>query len=197
MGTGIHLFIEVDYSTEGAPFTESGNVRAFAEGELFVWNDYKVFDALANGRSRDLGDPSSPLALITPRGIPPQLSEAVFRRFYVRIADSSDAAADCTLWIPSVKVSSADAERYVAEKLSQRLDPRECPSWARSHPWISNPDWHSATWLTLQEFNASLAYFGIETEKLRPEIQLIPVIMKRFEDTVGKNRTRVVVWFDN
>lgn len=70
--------------------------------------------------------------------------------------------------------------------------------------WISHPDWHSHSWLTIEEFEKSLKDYEKITSNIEeyesnsPNIEYYAILasMKALSDN-GKNDVRIVFWFDN
>jgi hypothetical protein len=71
------------------------------------------------------------------------------------------------------------------------------------YTWVDNPDWHSHSWLSLDEFETALdlykkiddPYLGVDSD-VPLEWRAILSAMKVLEDD-GDNEVRVVFWFDN
>ena len=218
MGTDIHAFIEFSLDRKVEAFSALDDVRALNAGEFFVSRNYDLFDALGDGRSRGVQPPDARprRALHPPRGIPLVLSESVFRRYYVAVLRDGEAPGrveDGGLDVPVETASPADAERWLAEGLSHP-GPAE-QRWVhwetgpddklrkvlnarpRGRLLVSNPNWHTPSWLLLAEIRAALRHASLELSELSPDFQLIVSAMSQLEHAYGHARTRLVFWFDN
>lgn len=61
--------------------------------------------------------------------------------------------------------------------------------------WVTHPDWHSHTWLTVDEFEQAISnYKATETYNI-PEYEALLAAMKKLAEY--DNDVRVIVWFDN
>jgi hypothetical protein len=62
--------------------------------------------------------------------------------------------------------------------------------------WVTHPDWHSHTWLTIEEYERVIDSYnkkaGAEPE---PEYEAVLAAMKKLAE-LG-NDVRIVLWFDN
>jgi hypothetical protein len=203
MGTDIHTFVEVDYATTGEPFGASAEVRCFNQGEFFLWHDYDLFDALGNGRSHSFPpEEVKRWALFPPRGLPANISQAVFLRYYHLVADPRYKEAQLDghwEFYPGLQpVPPEEAARWVGEGWSHYLDPPVRNAAGRpGRPRVSSPNWHSASWLRLPEVYQALAHFGISVQDLGAAAQVILRVMEEFENRLGVGRSRLVFWFDN
>jgi hypothetical protein len=208
MGTDIHAFIEYDATPDNLiPFRPASNgsmqITPFACGEIRVLRDYDLFDALAYGRSgrvRD-GREDGKRPLIFPRGIPPGVTQAISQRYYHVVEDpeySTDRYDPRNRWIGTLPpVAREKALEWVAQGFAQwaptERNARGELAWDR----ISNPNWHTASWLNLQEILMALEHFGIDVTRTSFEFQLVLQVMNLLETKYGPGRTRMVFWFDN
>ncbi|MCR9202825.1 MAG: hypothetical protein NXI04_29625 [Planctomycetaceae bacterium] len=62
---------------------------------------------------------------------------------------------------------------------------------------VSNPTWHSPSWLRLDEIHESLAHFDYPLSKATPEVQTAFSAMATLDTHHGKGHSRLVFWFDN
>ncbi len=164
MGCDIHAYIE---------YKESDEYECFAHP--YIIRDYNLFTALAGVRSYG----AAATAVVAPRGAPTDMSWRTEEDYYMRIDDD---------WLQR----HPDAEGYVtsvqAEKWLENGASRRHPKHAHK---ISNPDWHSTSWLTVDEcVEAQKIYFSLIHQ---PNLDLAACI--------GAMRAlphaRLVVWFDN
>lgn len=63
--------------------------------------------------------------------------------------------------------------------------------------WVEHPDWHSHSWLSLNEFQQAIDHYNKEAVPhwVLPEYEAVLASMKRL-DELGYE-TRIVFWFDN
>lgn len=200
MGTSIHLFIEYDRDQSSIPFSVAGNIRSLSLAELWLPNDYKLFDALAGGRSHTLGVVEKP-PMFRPRGLPTPISLEVYYRYYYVVEDPKyrDAKYDkIPKWIaPLGSVTEAIATEWI-EKGWSTLAPSENHSQGRPRRHrVSGPNWHTASWLLLSEIGLSIEFYDIAEELLSYEMIAHLSAMRILESHLGPSRTRIVFWFDN
>jgi len=195
MGTSIHAFIEIDYAENDNPFGDSAEIRSLATAEFFVWNDYRLFDALANARQNALRN-ARQLCLYAPRGLPEKVSDALFVRHHLMVVDDPlEYVKQQTVFdLPTQVVLRELADRWVADGVARVVKP---PWRDEEKSWITNPDWHSVTWFYRHEVEESLSHAGLELDKLKPEIPALLALMRSIDDRLGINHSRLVCWFSN
>jgi hypothetical protein len=190
MGTDIHAFVEVDYGS-GEPFGAAADIFCFNRGEFFIPNDYDLLNALGDGRNRNF--PPAEVrrwALIPPRGLPANATQTVLDLYYHPVLRSgAQPGRTLSWWHELPPVTREDADRWVRDGLSH---------FAPAPPdRVSNPDWHTPSWLRLAEVYPALAHFDITVESLSPEFRVVLRVMEEFEALVGLGRSRLVFWYDN
>ena len=200
MGTDIHLFVEYDKGSE-SPFSGKGDIFCLNSGEVFLQHDYRLFDALAGGRNYSLTNPKSRPPLISPRGLPPLVSPQIYYRFYHIVDDTTypDLQFDqLSRWIiPLPLVPESVAKEWI-EKGWSVLAPPENHQFARpKRQRISDPSWHSTSWLTLDEICLSLRHHDIVEGDLQPDMTACLAAMRSIEEIIGVGRTRIIFWFAN
>lgn len=189
MGTDIHAFVEIDYSRDSEPFGENAAIRPFNGGEFFLWRNYDLFNALGDGRNyRFSEDEIEKHSRYPPRGLPSQCSYAVYNRYFHLVDDGS---YDSRLEPSLPRISKEKADEWLRDGLSTLGPPNA------KLQRVSNPDWHSPSWLTLDEIYRSLAHFGLNINDVKPDFRIVVQTMKLFEEELGPGRTRLVFWFDN
>jgi hypothetical protein len=171
MGCDIHVYVE--YSHDGKywnSLTENAGSR-----------DYAMFGILAGVRYREL-------KLFDPKGLPNgELSWQAATANILNIApEKHPEFADTDGW-----TDRASAESWVAEGLST-------PMYIDGvlHR-VTNPDWHSHSWLTSDELSQCIEKYRAipESKKAPSEWVGILAAMKAIEE--NGDQTRVVFWFDN
>ena len=180
MTTEIHAFIEY-HGGESEPFSEEGDVRSFNLGEFLVACDYALFDLLAGARSRTNNKGSSEV-MFSPRGLPDNCSDSVFRRFSVVIDDQANRSK---LEIPVPVIAEPRRKSFVENAI--------LVSSTDGERLFQNPNWHSISWLTFEELKLICEKHG----RLNAEFSAIVAAMSCLETELGTGRTRLVFWFDN
>ena len=94
--------------------------------------------------------------------------------------------------------ASSDNYLYIStEEGEGNVNPEVAAQWVKAGysyyhkvKWVSNPDWHSHSWLTLKEFEQAISGFPDALE-----YQAIAAAMRLFQEKGCF--TRLVFWFDN
>ena len=180
MGCDIHLLIEYDEGGD-SPFSQEDLISQFGEGEIDISRNYFVFNALAGVRGDDLPDP-----IISPWGIPKIISHEAITSNYSYVIDEGEKIYDDNYELRS------HAEDYVKNGYSHYRDHLN-----KKNGWVSNPDWHSASWLTYRELKAVLDVEYIEEKYFPKELEVVIGTLEVIERLYGPNRSRVIFWFDN
>ena len=167
MGCDIHCYIE--FQTPGTDHWVS-----FGEN-INPGRHYVLFGRLAGVR----GGPG-PMT-VAPRGIPVDLGVNASTAYWWWIERDGTPHAR--------EVSAATAERHVRSGDARCREPSRFDSPAGLPHWISNPDAHTPTWLTPDEFAAALA------DEYDPTYGAMLAAMRSLESR--GLAVRVVMWFDN
>jgi hypothetical protein len=165
VGTDIHLFVEYR--------VPDGRYFSLTKGEFELTSNYDAFGALAGVR-RDV-EP-----LVEPRGFPDDASLYVRRAYYCLISDLP--AHHDGFWR---LVKPENVRDYVARGRSHTK------SWAKLE-LVSDPDAHTASWLTASEFEAALAPPSVN-DTLREDFRIVLDALQR----LAARDARAVFWFDN
>jgi hypothetical protein len=198
MGVDIKLFVEIDYSNCTPSFNNEGDVRSLAGGEFFVRCDCSLFRALAG--LIDVARHTKSASSVIPRGLPLNVSDVVYYRYY-HIVDErgyEDAAFDLvtsSIWTLPV-VSESVANEWVNAGLSHYAPQTFHGLGRRRRPRVSDPDWKYVNWLTPEEFRFVVQ--GLRADQLveNPEISGICSLLGEIQGRLGPDRVRVVYWFD-
>lgn len=174
MGCDIHMFVEYERwpSVPGRDVRTSSWCTFLSNGGS---RDYAMFDLLAGVRAD--GDESK--VLYPPRGIPNDISAfGTTDGLTYRIDDNYVDEDGCC--------SSAKAEEWCARGYSERLTADR----------ITQPDLHSFSWLTTDEFERVLAVYVFDHGR-SPDAEYTAMLaaMRSFEERGVK--ARVVFAFDN
>lgn len=139
-------------------------------GRINPGRDYDLFGKLADVR----GGP----ALIEPRGIPSDLAWEACGDYHMLISDEHEGDGWC---------STAKAQEWVAAGLSKIVERNGRPDK------VTDPDAHSASWLTADEFEAAL-----NAPARWPHGDEYFALLAAMRDLEKRqNDVRLVFWFDN
>jgi hypothetical protein len=131
MGCDIHVYIEYKEKSDE-------NWRSFG-GRINPGRNYKLFELMAGVRSDEC-------SLFSPRGIPDQTG------YY--------AKHDNTLFI--TECGDNDGEYVKMEKATQWVDSGYSTfinNREGKPTWVTNPDWHTHSWLNLEEYRQVLEVY--------------------------------------
>lgn len=135
-------------------------------GRINPGRNYDLFARMAGVRSDGVIVPVAPL-----RGFPDDAAYAATHGNWIFICDHPDENC-CT----------KERAEYYFQCCGSRYKNEE-------RKFVSNPDWHSHSWLTPDEFEAAIK------ESCGPEYMAILAAMRCFE-SLGY-QARLVFWFDN
>lgn len=165
----------IEYGSKAKDTNPEWKWQSFSP-RLNAGRNYLMFGILCKGVR------TNPTFSFEGKGLPENLG--LYARVDSRlfISDSSpDEEGHCSM---------EEAERYsrVGHKI---IEQQGKPTW------VEHPDWHSHTWLTLEEFEAALNFYNENAQPKweLPEYEAILAAMKRF-DEMGYD-TRLIFWFDN
>lgn len=195
MGCDIHLMIDYDtvsvprnfgwlLSSERrrvVPFASNENVVSVSCGPIDIARNYRLFAALAGVRG---GIESGPL--IPPRGFPLCLSAATFNEFHLCIQERSDPAlCERGIW------------RDEAEQLMASGKARQVIPVGRNAPWLTDPEFHTPSWLRRAEILAALNHHAFNPADLCVGFRIVLDALRVLEGEYGENHARIVFCFDN
>ncbi|MDP6047606.1 MAG: hypothetical protein QGH94_00075 [Phycisphaerae bacterium] len=180
MGCDIHIFVEYEI--------DNGVYLAISDGEFSMPRSYDLFAALAGVR----GDLDS-APKFAPRGIPDDISRETAGRYFVPVMDSATAAE----WQVGEHCSREEACRLVEEGHSHFIgDKTSPPLLPTTDSYISYPDFHDPSWLTLDEIHDALAHASPPHANIPAEFQLLLGYMENIQECM-RMQVRIVFWFDN
>ena len=177
MGCDIHMVMEyreVPGAEDPAPWW-----WAFG-GVCNPGRDYSLFNRLAGVRGPEDG------ALIPACGLPAAFSSEVHHEVLLSIADKPLAEGEVD-W-PEHMVTRSKADEWMRGGSSQLVQ-------IRDHDYVTNPDYHSYSWLTLGEYAGVLLDLHARGEQLAPSYWAVQAALATFADRGYE--ARVVFWFDN
>jgi len=202
MGCDIHCYIEYKRA-ESEHWSDFG-------GRINPGRNYWMFGAMAGVRREDL-------AFIDPRGVPNDIAYHAFNDWTIYVSD--DQAEDYKHVDGETYYSKAHASAYVAKGYCQYFERN-----GHKDRWVTNSDWHSASWHTSDEFELAIATYlkasGFQVGALRlngpseaSKLSVLPgtdagyalsciteywailAAMRCFE--MQGHKARLVFWFDN
>jgi hypothetical protein len=141
--------------------------RYWGFGEGFGNRDYVMFGILADVRRDGCVYP--------PKGIPENMAFQTKWDYCLFVTDGDSDSDGCT--------SRANAENWVANGYSKWMDDE--------HTQISHPDWHTPSWLSVDEFETVVNKRKKHEWEMSPEWDAILSAMKSLPES------RFVFWFDN
>jgi len=204
-------FVEVDHSDSESPFTQTASIFSVTEGSFEFDGEYDAFDALAGGReaktSPEDRDPGRQ-PLIKPRGMPNPRSVAVAWSYFKIVAEPSNLP-NYRFWPSHRCVTPAIADQWVREQGSElsaviqwfNVPPNKGtrrPSGETELEWpaVSEPHYHSASWLHLDEFDAALEHHRLKLADLPLGFSIVRNAMALATERYAADRVRIVIWFD-
>ena len=143
---------------------------------LDIDRDYQLFGLMAGVRRSDI-DP-----VAQPRGVPSDASWKVNDENELFVSDDPSGGRE------KPYVSKADAARWLNQGISQQ---------GHSESYITDPDWHTHSWLTIPELRQVIKRYEDGCEQDAPnEVRatLASMLMLCGED---EENARLVFWFDN
>ena len=180
MGCDIHLYIEI-YSGNGSPFSKEEHIAGFNNGDIYVPRHYYLFDALAGVRHNQ-----GNTCLIPAKGIPKKISHEVMQDYYQYVFDENEEYWDDDY------AKRVWADEWVRKGQSEYRDHH-----LKKKGWVSCPDWHTPSYLVLNEVNDAIDHKEIDRSELSREFRIILSLLNAAEIEYGKNNARAVFWFDN
>lgn len=176
MGCDIHAFVETTTTSEEKEYWNN-----FAE-EFRLDRNYGMFGFLAGVRTDDK-------PIVPARGLPTNLASTTENSAYLRISNEfAEEDGFCSL---------ENAQKY--QGYGSNIVMRDGKPYKVSHP-----DWHSHSWLTLEEFDKVIAAYkaryvigeaATDNKRWMAEYAAISAAMKVLQDFDQK--VRLVFWFDN
>ena len=166
MGCDAHMYVE--YKNK-----ESNNKNWTSFGNrINPGRNYWMFGLIAGVRSEFIESYNA-------KGIPIDLAYSASSDFKLFICNEPEPGC-CTL---------DDAKRY--QSYGRKIEYRD------GEPiFVEHPDWHTPTWLTIEEFeNVITTHNKMDYAHKEPEYEAILSAMKKLEEF--NNEVRIIIWFDN
>jgi hypothetical protein len=147
---------------------------SFGLRNLHLDRNYTIFGLMAKVRE-DFDDGFSP------KGLPKDISWTTQDANLLFITDDEGEGC-CTL----------EKAKYYEDKCGCEI------IYLKNKPtWVTHPDWHSHSWLTVSEFGEVLEKYRNKTDNVAIEYEVLWVILKRLVDFYSHENVRIVFWFDN
>jgi hypothetical protein len=174
MGSDIHLFIEYVVPA-----------RAFSwANEIFIGRDYPLFGKLAGIRSAEV-------PLVAPRGLPFDVSYDVFANYYSLVVEKHSAWNFRGMNFVTEDEAASLLKRGVSHRPPAGIKTTEVTSELE---YVSNPDWHSPSWLWCEEVLSAVSNDIITANA---EFHVVVDTLQSIEHHMTNARSRIVFWFDN
>jgi hypothetical protein len=177
MGCDIHCYLE--YRERRLPADADEYRRRWRDfgRRINPGRNYRIFSCLAGVRG------AASEAVVPPRGKPDDMGYAAADDLWHFISDTASAR-------------EAEEEGYVTPDKAARWHDRGLAYRERDGKpvFVEDPDWHSHSWLTPDEWEAALKK-SRETPKSEPEYYAVLAALRALE--AAGYRARVVFWFDN
>jgi hypothetical protein len=197
MGADIHLYLEYTNkeildSEKNADLIDGYKpIKSYwydFGGGFSLGRNYRMFGILSKGVRSEFEDG------FEPKGIPDfdNLGYAARNDYSLYISEKEDTEFKYCTMEQAIKWCASD---FCNSKLYYRNPTDDKPTW------VSNPDWHSASWLTIDEYEKAIQIYEKMLEEdymgkyIPAEYEAILAAMKSLEK--NGNVTRVVFWFDN
>jgi len=172
LGCDIHIFIEHK--------SKSSSVWYGFGGEIFLPRNYNLFGLLAGVRGGD--------SIFPPRGIPDDIDITCQECWFIRVNDD--------LVAHDGYCSESDAKYWVSMGCSTPVYHGDTLNILK----VSGPDWHTPSWLNLEEYEQVLKVLESKYEaegynSIDPSYYAILGAMAAFREV--DHESRIVFWFDN
>jgi hypothetical protein len=124
--------------------------------------------------------------LFPPRGLPEAASIDLVNTFYLHIIEDESER------FKEEDVLREEAEQWVEKGLSCIRD-----SWTKENGFVSDPDSHTPSWLYLREIKAAFSHSSCAMKDMPKEFLVVLDTLESIEKHFGKDKARIVFWFDN
>ena len=169
MGCDIHLYVEYNKKKAEKDYWWSFGSR------FNLGRNYLIFGLLSEGVRCDVE------GSIKPKGLPENLSFTTNNDNSLYISENSHEERSCSL---------EQAKRWEKNGYKITYNENNVPVF------IEHPDWHSHTWLTLEEYKQALTkYDELADYEIAVDYKLILSVLEKLE-AEGYD-ARLVIWFDN
>lgn len=168
MGTDIHAFVE--YCYDGSDWRNFGS-------KFHLDRSYDLFEKFAGVRG------IVTKAITPPRGVPSDIAFTTKMNYTLFVTTKKESNEDGM-------TTRAKAEEWVS---------RGCSVYFNDDKnFVTNPDWHTPSWLSLEEYDKALYEMKIEWNgDVNPCYNAVLAAMKNLNDDERIIEVRLVFWFDN
>jgi len=186
MGADIHMYVEYRNRKRAQEEQKTGRPSNWFSygGQTNPGRNYTLFGILAEVRGH-YPDSFEPKGKLDPDEM------------------SWSARSDARLWITDQPYE----EGCCTLEQAQRWAERGLRIWHDEHgkpTWVEHPDWHSHSWMTIEELEEAFSRYQVHaTQEWGEPITGAPLeyrallaAMRELEDG-GENEVRVIFWFDN
>ena len=147
--------------------------------EVSIARDYKLFSAIAFGDGGITDDLPHP-----PRGLPLDHSLRVSHGFFIEAGE-----------LKKIEAEIDPEEEFLPEEIA-----RAWGDWAvekyTTYQLLPSPDWHTPSWLRLNELVDALKHAGLQPDEQSPEFRAVIASMRVLSEAYGGENVRLVFWFD-
>lgn len=168
MGCDIHMYVEYKRKKE-----QESHYYNYG-GRINPGRNYYLFGLLSKGVRTNLDNG------IPPKGLPENISYSATHDYWIHVND---------------KYSEEGHEGYCTSEQAEKWQTYGSV-YDKNSKRVSNPDWHSHSWLTAEELEQQIEVYKKETEYgVGVEYMALLASMKEIEN--HDYECRVVFWFDN
>jgi hypothetical protein len=89
-----------------------------------------------------------------------------------------------------------DRSIYVESRFFDTFDEIKMRKGDFVDAYLPNPDWHTSSWLNLNELREALAHAGLESEEQETAVQAVIAVMEALSESCRAEGVRLVFWFD-
>lgn len=171
MGCDIHLYVEYKPKKNTSDYWYNFGQR-FNPGR-----NYHLFGLISKGVRYESENS------LEPKGLPENLGFYSNWDYKSIISEDGEGENCCKL---------ENAKKWIEEGYSEGIYTKDNVLYA-----VTNPDWHSHTWLTLGEFDKVLGTYYKESEFKNSLVEYEALLAAMKILAVNNNEVRLVIWFDN
>lgn len=180
MGCDIHMYVEyISIARKQQSLEKNEQPYWYCFGQKFnPGRDYDLFGVLASGVRSDYNGFSR-------KGMPEDAGymSSSDNRCYIVSDDSNESSGEYCKASSAAQWVKSGASKYINDSEGKPT-------------WVTHPDWHSHSWLSIAEFDKALKFIKRKRGYEPLEYRALLASMKALS-CKGKNDVRVVFWFDN
>lgn len=178
MGTDIHLYMEYSQKND----KRSDKYWANFGGRFSMGRDYELFGIIAGLRTTE-DTKHIPL-----RGVPENMGYETREDWWLYIVADDDESKESreARFSDAMRWAGIDDDKCKPGRSAIKVDDKGIPTY------VQHPDWHSATWLTVEELEV---YLWRKNELMDARYKAILAAANSF--IASEYDVRFVLWFDN